>query len=278
MAGVVALVLGLQQTSAWGWGSPATLGSIGAGAVLLVLFTAVERRAREPVVELRLFGDRAFAADTAVLFLTQATVVASVTFLSIFLQTAVGFSPAQAGAALLPLVLPMLLVRGFVGRWFDAVGVRAPVRVGTTLTALGLLALAPAVAARSFPAMVPGLVLQGIGLAFVVSPPSTDAMSRAPAQLRGAAAGVLALGRQLGASVGLAVIGTIVATHERGRIPAVGRERAVADSVALGFLAGASLMACALIVALFAMRAGRQEEETFVPQTQAPTTGAATAS
>jgi MFS family permease len=162
-------------------------------------------------------------------------------------------------------VLPMLLVRGFVGRWFDAVGVRAPVRLGTALTAVALLALAPAIAARSFPAMLPGLVLQGIGLAFVVSPPSTDALSRAPGHLRGAAAGVVSLTRQLGGTVGLAVIGTIVATHERAQIPAVGRERAIADGVALGFLAGGALMAAAFLVALLVMRGGRQEEEkTFI--------------
>jgi EmrB/QacA subfamily drug resistance transporter len=275
--GVVALVLGLQQASAWGWGSAATLGAIGAGAALLALFVAVERRAREPVVELRLFRNRAFAADNAVLFLTQATVVASVTFTSIFLQNALDLSPAQAGLALLPVVLPMLLVRRFVGRWFDAVGVRAPVRLGTALTAVGLLALAPAIAARSFPAMVPGLVLQGLGLAFAVSPPTTDALSRAPGHLRGAAAGVVSLVRQLGGTVGLAAIGTIVATHERAQIADVGRERAIADSVALGFLAAGALMACAFLVSLLVMRGGRQEQETFVP-THPTTTGAATAS
>jgi EmrB/QacA subfamily drug resistance transporter len=275
--GIVALVLGLQQSSAWGWGSPPTLGAIAAGAVLLALFVVAERRAREPVVELRLFGDRAFAADNVVLFLTQATVVASVAFTSIFLQNALGHSPAQAGLALLPVVLPMLLVRGLVGRWFDAAGVRPPVRVGTALTALALLALAPAIAARSFPAMVPGLVLQGLGLAFTVSPPSTDALSRAPAHLRGAAAGVVSLTRQLGGTVGLAVIGTIVATHEHAVIAEVGRERAIADSIALGFLVGAVLMVGAFLVSLLVMRGGRQEEETILPHAEPATTGAAVA-
>jgi MFS family permease len=124
--------------------------------------------------------------------------------------------------------------------------------------------------------MVPGLMLQGLGLACVVSPPSTDALSRAPGHLRGAAAGVVSLTRQLGGTVGLAVIGTIVATHERAQLPAVGRERAIADGVALGFLAGGALMAGAFLVALLAMRGGRQEEEETLPSHT--TTGAAVAS
>jgi EmrB/QacA subfamily drug resistance transporter len=266
VAGVVSLVLGLQQSSAWGWGAPATMISIATGAGLLGLFVAVERRATEPIVDLRLLGDRGFAADAAVLFLFQATLIVAMAYTAVYLQNVLGRSPTSAGKALIALILPALLVRGFVGRWFDAAGVRAPARAGTALTACGFFVLVPAVAARSFEAMLPGLALQGLGLAFVLTPVSADALSRAPQRLRGAAAGVVGASRQLGASVGLAVVGTIIATAERDRLADhVAPARAFADSLALGYAVCGALMGAAFLVTLLAMRPGRQEENAVSP-------------
>jgi EmrB/QacA subfamily drug resistance transporter len=276
VTGVVSLVLGLQQSSAWGWGSPATAGAIAIGAALLALFVVVERRATDPIVDLRILGDRAFAADAAVLFLFQATLIVSMAYTAIYLQDILGFSPTRAGRALIWLILPALLVRGFVGRWFDAAGVRAPARAGTALAACGFFALVPAVAARSFEAMLPGLALQGLGLAFVLTPVSADALGRAPERLRGAAAGMTGAVRQIGASVGLAVVGAIIATSERARIADhVGPARAFSDSLALGYAVCGALMVGAFLVTLLVMRPGRQEEDAI--STHHATTDAAPA-
>jgi MFS family permease len=189
-----------------------------AGALLTALFVLAEHRARDPVVPLGLFRDRNFTADSLILFGTQAALIAATTFGAIFLQNIVGYSPVEAGLALLPIIVPILVVRGYVGRLFDRVGVRTPTRIGTVLCAAGLFLTAPAVAAASFPWMIPGSVVLGTGLGFVMTPTNADALSRAPDALRGAASGVVNTMRQVGGSIGLAVIGTVIATVESSRV------------------------------------------------------------
>ena len=167
---------------------------------------------------LELFRDRNFTADSVVLFGTQAAMIAATTFTAIYLQNVAGLSPIEAGLALLPIIVPILLVRGYVGRLFDRVGVRTPTRVGTVLSAAAFFMIAPAISAGSYPWMIPGMVVLGVGLGFVMTPTNADALSRAPQALRSSASGVVGTMRQLGGCIGLAVIGTVIATLESDRI------------------------------------------------------------
>ena len=84
--GVGALVLGLQQASDWGWSSPATIGAIAGGIVLLVVFVVVERATAEPLIQVRIFSNRAFAADNLVLFLISIAFVPMFLFASMYSQ------------------------------------------------------------------------------------------------------------------------------------------------------------------------------------------------
>jgi EmrB/QacA subfamily drug resistance transporter len=269
VVGLVAFVLGLQEASTWGWGSPATIGAIAGGLILLALFVRTELRTDEPVVELRLFRGRAFAGDNAILFCVQLAMIASTTFSAIYLQTVLGFSPIEAGVALVPLILPILIVKGYVGRLFDRVGVRPPVRVGTVMVAISFLVLAPAIAAESFALMLPGLVLQGFGIAFVMSPSNTDALSRAPARLRGAASGTVNTSRQLGGTIGLAAIGTVIATIEASQLSGgANTADAASTATAIGYLVAAGAMVIAALVAFFVLPAGRQEDDDTSPPSE----------
>src|SRR5262249_58133140 len=116
-----------------------------------------------------------------------------------------------AGLSLLPLTLSLLICAPLAGRLYDRIGARIPLTAGSLLVAGGLASLAAVLADRRYELIVPGYVAIGIGLALTISPGSTDAIAMAPAPRRGAAAGLVETLEQVGGTVGIAVLGAIVA-------------------------------------------------------------------
>lgn len=216
--GLALSVLALMQGNAWGWGSARTLVLFGVGAVLLVAFVLVERRVLAPLVELRLFRTRNFTGDSLVLFFVQFALIGMTIFGAIYVQDLLGYSPVQAGLALLPLTIPILVVAPIAGRLFDRVGPRALASVGAALIGAALVWNAAVLHDFSYPLLVPGYVLCGVGIGLVMSPTNTDAMSVAPIDLRGQASGVIQTVRQIGGTVGLAILGAIVAHVQNDRL------------------------------------------------------------
>jgi EmrB/QacA subfamily drug resistance transporter len=216
--GLAAIVLGLMQSNTWGWGSPATILLLAGGVLLMVAFVALETRVRSPLVQLRLFLTRNFRGDTLVLFCIQFGLTGITVFGAIYAQDLLGFSPVEAGLALLPLTIPVLIVAPLSGRLYDRVGPRAPVTVGMILAGASLFWMAAVQHEFSYGLLVPGYVAAGVGIALVMSPSNTDAMNAAPSALRGEASGVVQTVRQVGGTVGLAVVGTIVATVQHDRL------------------------------------------------------------
>jgi EmrB/QacA subfamily drug resistance transporter len=216
--GLAALVLALMQSSRWGWGSPATLVLLGGGLALLAAFVVVERHAGQPLVQLRLFASRNFRGDTLVLFCVQFALVGLTVFGAIYAQDLLGFDPVEAGLALLPLTLPLLVAAPLAGRLYDRIGPRWPAAIGTLLAGAGFAWQALVLHDFSYALLVPGYVLVGVGIGLVMSPTNTDAMSSAPPALRGQASGVIQTVRQVGGTVGLAIVGTIVANVQHDRL------------------------------------------------------------
>lgn len=238
--GLVALVLALQQATNWGWGSPRTYGLLAAGLVLLVAFVFVELRVREPLVELALFRGRNFAGDNTVLFFVQFALIGLTVFGAIFVQDLLGFSAVEAGLSLLAVTLPLLVVAPQAGKIYDRIGPRMLVGSGSALAAGGLFWGGALLGKFSYAWLVPGYIMLGVGVGLVMSPANTDGMSAAARELRAQASGVIQTVRQIGGTVGLAIMGTIVASVEHSRIQTflddAGTPAAVAAQVD-GFLA-----------------------------------------
>ena len=141
-------VLGLQESSDWGWGDPLTWLCIGGGLVLLAVFAALELRTREPLMPVRLFGDRGFAVDNAVLFLLSAAFVPLFFFASLYAQLSLGQSASETGLYLLIFFAGFGTVSQYGGRILDKRGARASVVPGLPdrrdrVRALGLAAARP---------------------------------------------------------------------------------------------------------------------------------------
>ena len=216
--GLIALVLALQQSATWGWSDPRTLGLLIGGGCLLGVFLVVELRVSQPLVELRLFRGRNFIGDNTVLFFIQFALIGLTVFGAIFVQDILGFSAIEAGLSLLALTLPLALVAPRAGKIYDRIGPRLLVGTGSALVAGGLFWSAAVLSKQSYPWLVPGYVVMGIGIGLVMGPANTDGMNAAARELRGQASGVIQTVRQIGGTIGLAIMGTIVANVQHRKL------------------------------------------------------------
>jgi len=217
-AGMGLSVLGLQQSSQWGWGDARTLGAIGAGLALLAVFVLRELRVEQPLIRVRIFRSRAFAVENGVLFFSTMVFIPVFFFASLYSQLSLGWSTSDAGLYLLTLFAGFAPAAQVGGRILDQRGAKPTVVLGCALGALGFALWAGALTDRSFDAQWLFIVMAGAGLGLMFGPANTDAVNRAPRTSYGEANGIVQTVRNFGASVGLAVLGTILLTENRGHI------------------------------------------------------------
>lgn len=209
-SGMALSVLGLQQAASWGWGSPATWLCIGGGLVVLALFVLFELRTRDPLIKLRVFTDRAFAADNAVLFFSMIAFVPVFFFASVYAQVALGQSANDAGLYLLVFFAGFAPGTQVGGRMLDRIGARPPMLAGSALAAVGFALWARKITDLSLGAQWPYIVMAGAGIGLLLTPASTDAVNRAIGASYGEVTGITQTVRNYSASLGLAVLGTVL--------------------------------------------------------------------
>ncbi|WP_030782452.1 MFS transporter [Streptomyces sp. NRRL S-920] len=246
-AGTAALVLGLVRTETYAWGSGTTLGTLGVAAVLLAAFVAVEARKREPLLRLGLLGTAHRPVLSANVFslLMSSGQFAAFYFTSLYLQQVMGYGPTAAGAAFLPFCAGVVAGSTVAARTVGRVGERALLVAGGLLGAAGFGWFALTVeAGGTFLGSIlgPSLVASvGIGMCFV--PLGTAATSGVAPEEAGMASGLLNSSRQLGGSLGLAVLVTVAANVTgtgTGRA-ALAEGHAAAFAVSAGLLVAAAL-------------------------------------
>ncbi|WP_432094462.1 MFS transporter [Streptomyces sp. bgisy100] len=205
-------VLGLQQASAWGWGSAATWLCIVGGLAVLALFVRFELRTRHPLIQLKVFADRAFAADAAVLFFAMMAFVPVFFFASVYAQISLSESPNQAALYLLYFFVGFAIASQWGGRILDKQGAKPAMRLGTAVGAVGFALWAHKMTDLSVHDQWPYVALAGAGIGFLLAPASTDAVNRAIDASYGEVTGITQTVRNFAASVGLAIFGTVL-TH-----------------------------------------------------------------
>jgi len=203
---VLALVWGVVRAAADGWGDRGVVWAFVLGGAAMVAFLAWQRRATRPMIPLRLFADRTFAAGIAGIFVQSASLTALVFFTAQFLQDAQGDSPLAAGLHLLPLGLVPLVLGPWSGGCTDRVGTRPMIVTGMTLQTAGMVVLA--VFSRPglwYPALAASLAVGAIGFTLAV-PALTKSVvgSVEPADI-GTASGLFSTVRQVGGAFGVAL-------------------------------------------------------------------------
>lgn len=218
VGGLTGAVFGLMQSSSWGWSDPGVLVPLVGGVIAVALFVVVELRVAAPLIDLGIFRSGNFAADSVVLFVVQFALMGISVFGSIYSQDVLGFSPVEAGLALLPMTIPLLIFAPQVGKLYDRLGPRGLVTGGCLGAAVGFALSATLVVDLDYWRLVPGYVLLGIGIAFIMTPSNTDGMNAAPAALRGQASGVIQSVRQIGGTLGIAVLSSVIFTRFRSGV------------------------------------------------------------
>jgi EmrB/QacA subfamily drug resistance transporter len=214
------LVLGLQQSSQWGWGGWQTWASLIVGAVLAVAFVAWELRVDSPLLDLSIFRDRAFAADTAILTMLSVVFVPFFFFGSVYAQAALGLSSSNAGLYIMYFFLGFVIASQIGGRILDKRGARPTIVLGAAVGAVGFFLLAGKLTDLELSHQWIYIAIAGAGLGFMLGPASTDAVNRAPRTSYSEVTGITQTGRNFGASLGLAVLGTILIDRSRATVTA----------------------------------------------------------
>ena len=244
VAGLAATTFGIQLAGTDGLSSPLVLALLVGGLAMTGWFVVRQVRATDPLIHVRLFTDRAFTGDTAVMGFVQFGLLGLVLYSSIYLQELLGFGPMQAGLAVLPLILPLTVAAQLGGRWFDRAGVRGPVITGLVLCAVGTVLWLLALPGLDYALQTPGMALVGVGLGLTLSPTNTDALARVGVSERTQASGVVQTVRQLGGTLGVAVIGAVVIAAD-GETPG---GTAAPGGIAAGFWVAAVAFALAALV------------------------------
>src|SRR5262249_41583678 len=190
-AGLGGLVYGLIEAPTAGAGSARALAPVILGLVALAAFVVVELRSRSPMVPLSIFRSRTFAAANLLTFFLYAALAAVLFYLPFALIQARGYSPAAAGASVLPLVVLVGALSRPAGAVADRIGPRLPLTVGPLVTAAGYVLLALGRGGASYAASVlPGLAVLGLGMAIVVAPLTATVLNAAGASHSGTASGI----------------------------------------------------------------------------------------
>jgi len=216
--GMSLLVLGLQQSAVWGWGSATTWICIAAGIAILAGFVAYELRVENPLLRLEVFRDRAFTVDNVILFLLMIPFVPLFFFASMYAQISLGESASETGLYLLIFFAGFAVASQYGGKILDKVGARPSVVLGCAVAAVGFYLWGQSLDNLSVGEQWYYIVIAGAGVGLVLSPANTDALNRVPASRYGEATGITQTVRNFGSSLGLAVLGSVLISQNRDHL------------------------------------------------------------
>jgi EmrB/QacA subfamily drug resistance transporter len=211
--GLFALTYGLIEANHFGWGSPRIVGVFSVAIISLAAFVALERHQRLPMLDLGLFRDRMFAGANAVMLLNSLAMFGVFFYVSLYMQQVLGFSPVKAGLMFLPMTVLIIMVAPRAGHLADRTGARLLVGVGQLLVAGALLLFAQMTAQSTAWSLVPPMMISGAGMAMTMTPATAAAMGSVRADKMGVGSAVLNSARQVGGSIGIALMGAVVASR-----------------------------------------------------------------
>jgi EmrB/QacA subfamily drug resistance transporter len=207
---ITLIVFPLMQMRKWGWSSPLTVVPLLLGALLLLLFVRIDRKVSHPYVDFSLFRNRLFLGCLSAAFCAQFLVMSTV-FWSLFFQNGLGFTPSEAGLLNFLANSPLILVAPIGGWLLDRYGPRLPMILGFSLVVVAIVWLLQVFDEKHFGILLSALIPFGCGIPLIFTPSLTAAMAEVESNKRGLVSGTMMTIRQLGATLGLAIFGSLFA-------------------------------------------------------------------
>lgn len=247
VAGLGSLVYAIIEGPSQGWTEPSVLVATGIFLVALVAFVRHELRTARPLLDVRLFRRARFTGATLTLIMVFFAFAGTLYYLTQYLQFIQGYSPSEAGIRLTPIVVALMIGAPLGGAMERRLGPRVVVPVGMGAAAAGLLWMSTLEAGASYPTVAVGMLGLGFGLGLAMAPTTDLIQGSVPARDVGSASGVNSASRQIGISLGVAVMGSVLASRYSdlmaGHVAGLPAEGATAaqDSIAAALEAASRL-------------------------------------
>jgi EmrB/QacA subfamily drug resistance transporter len=246
-AGLLGIVYGIVRGAELGWTSTPVLGSLIAGALLVAAFLVWEARAKHPMLPLRFFRFRGFAAVNLVSLAMYFGVFGSIFLLAQFFQVTQGYSPLEAGLRTLPWTIMPMFVAPIAGLLSDRIGSRPLMATGLALQA-GAIGWLAAISSATVPygALEIPFVMAGTGMALVFAPAANAVLNSVRPEEAGQASGATNAIRELGGVLGVAVLATVFAHNGSYATP-----EAYTNGMTSAIWVGAAVLLAGAVAALF---------------------------
>ncbi|QLJ02957.1 MFS transporter [Streptomyces sp. NEAU-sy36] len=211
--GLLAVVFGVVKGETWGWTSAGTLGAMGAGVVVLLLFGWYETRVAHPLLPMRLFRDPALTIGTVITALNFFVLLGVIFFVMLYLQNVRGFTPVEAGVRTLPLSLASVVASPLGAALTERFGPRLTMPLGMALQAVACFTMLGWGAHSSYGAMWPPFIALGLGVGMVMASSSDAIVGNAPVKDGGVAGGLQATALQVGGALGTSVLVSLISSR-----------------------------------------------------------------
>jgi EmrB/QacA subfamily drug resistance transporter len=241
IAALVSLLVALDQADDWGWGDPKVIGLFALAVAGLAAFVPLERRAgRHALVPREVIRNENFTASCVAVLFMAATFFAALLYLPQFMQQQLGYSPLEAGVGMLPFLAVFALASFAAGPLYDRVGAKRLAMVGAALITLGPLLLSFLDEGSGYAALIPGMVVLGIGAGSFIPTATTAGVTSVDESQTSLAGGIVYMFQIAGGSIGL---GLTTAVFSAAVPP-------FADGVQAAFRLDAALSMVGLLVAI----------------------------
>ncbi|HEY2241806.1 MAG TPA: MFS transporter [Streptosporangiaceae bacterium] len=213
-----ALVDAIIEAPDRGWTATATLAEIAGGLLALAVFVGWELRTRNPLIDLRVFRNRAFSAAAGSVTVVFFALFGSLFVLTQYLQLVLGYSPLSAGVRALPFALATAALSPVSPLLAKRFGTRVVIPAGMALMGIGLLDFATAGVHTSYPPLAIAVAIMGAGMGLVMAPASNTIMTTVPAHQAGAGSAINDTIREVGGALGVAIVGSLSAAVYRSHL------------------------------------------------------------